>query len=802
MPKFEFTTPSGKFELEGPEGFDQEKAIQKFKQMKPELFTGAAIKPQTKEEPVYDPMGSYTGMTASYDPYSAASKQPYSETLKSLGKVGRGAIIGGVSAIPGAVGDIESLGRAGLNLVGANVSPETFAPTTEEISKATRKMLGFKPSAEEEVGSTLGGIVGGFFGPGEVARGIKSLGETKLIGRPGIEAAKIAKTAEKEGFTVSASQAREAEPRGAELSPKEQYKLNELVSAETGEKTKNISPEFIKKRFDSLGKDYDNIYAREFQIDENIAKIVENIAKTESQLGAAGSSEVASIANNIANRYKLAKQEAEALAQQQAMIKIMSGQQTALKRGKGEFIEKTFSPGERVDAAPLTPELLRFYGARDHTNVRPITAADAPEWAPEVNKLITELTDKLGLRVRPGVYVGNGSGSYGWAHPYGHIFLNERLLPKSKDAVATALHEFGHMVEFQLFEQASRETKTAINEAWNLSKKEGIGKTVEQLRPITSEKYGVEHAKTIPQTGREKEYYLGFKEWFAEQVSRWMTTQKEPVTLAEKFFKGIADAWKAIYAKVVGHTPMAEATNKFMRENWEGKLINETITKRIFQPVESALPIAAETPSKSTLLTEPVSAIIDGKDLQRLRSYIANKAANSSDGMIRFQSRQVLNEIDNLIEKTNPSIAAKLKETNHKYRATMALKEMEKSGDTSLLKGNINPETLGRLTASEGARLTHPLAKYGEYGNVLGMRSATLPPVSEPDPIRALLNLTGRQARFLTSPLSIPLGRGRRMVQRQMTPGVVETPYYTPLSLAAPLGQLTQKKKDRKRTLK
>jgi hypothetical protein len=802
MPKFEFNTPSGKFELEGPEGFDQEKAIQKFKQMKPELFSAPAAQPQAKEEPVYDPMGSYTGVTAPSDPYAAPSKQTYSETLTSLGKVGRGAAVGGVSALPGAVGDIESLGRSGLRLAGADVSEKTFAPTTEEISKGARKFLGWKPSAEEEIGSTFGSLIGGFFGPGEYARGLKAISESKVIGRPGIQAARAAEAAEKEGIQVAAKQVREMEPKGKELSPAEQFKVNEAVTAETGEKTNSISPEFIKGRLNKLGEKYNEIYSGEFQIDENIAKIVENIARTEAQLGAAGSSDVASIASNISNRYKKAVQEAEAMAQQQTMMKIMSGQQTAFKRGKGEFVEKTFGPGERIDASPLTKELLQSYGASDHVNVRPITAADAPAWAKDVNSLITELTDKLGLRVNPGVYVGSNKGSYGWAHPYGHIFLNESLLKNSKDAVATALHEFGHMVEFQLFDQASKETKTAINQAWNESKIAGKGKTVEQLRPITSEKYGEWHAKEVPSTAKDKEYYLGFKEWFAEQASRWLTSTKEPIGLAEKFFKGIADTWKTIYAKVVGHLPMADATQKFMRENWKGKLINETITKRIFQMPEGSVVAAKDTPAKSTILTEPVIAQIEGKDLQRLRSYISEKAANSSDGMVRHQARQVLNQIDSLIEKTNPKAAASLKDTNHKYRATMALREMEMAKDPSLLRGNINPETLGKLTAGEGSRLSHPLSKWGEFGNVLNMRATNLSPVSEPDPLRSLLNLTGRWAKTLTSPVSGPAGIAQRAIQRKMTPGPVEASYFGPSSVVAPLGQLTQKKKDKRRTYK
>ena len=728
--------------------------------------------------PSYDAMGTFTG---SYEPAPVATNMPYSEQMKNLGRFGEGVAVGTVAAVPGTIGDVESLGRAGLRLAGANVSSETYAPTTEKISKESRsvlnRILGLKPSQAEELGSTFGGVLGGFIGPGAIEKGAAFAGE-KLAGRASSKAAEVAKAAEGEGFTVSSAQARAADPAGRNLSETEQMKINQKVSSETGKSTNQVDAKFIESRLDDLGKDYDKIYSNEFQIDENIASEAKKIAQIEGQLGAAGDEGVASIARNISNRWQRAKEAADSEAMSQQMMGIIKGQQTALKRGQqpqgsvGSYVYKTFSPGERIDAVPLTPQLLREYGAGNYTNVRPITAADSPAWAKDVNSLITDLTDKLGLRVRPGVYVGNGSGAYGWAHPNGHIFLSENLLKSPKDAVATALHEFGHMTEFQLFEQAPKEIKQAINDAWNASKKEGVGKTVEQLRPITSEKYGPDHAKMVPSTIRDKEYYLGFKEWFAEQVSRHLTTDVKAVTLADKFFKGIADVWKAIYQKVTGYLPKSDAIDQFMRYNWEGKLIDENSTLRIFQAPETGVvsDVAKESPSAFQGTTEPVFASIKGEDLKRLRTYISSRAANSSDGNVRFQARQVLNQIDKAIEKTNPKLAKRLQETNRKYRATLALQEMNKSGDASIAAGNISPAAIGRMLRAEGSDLSHPLSKVGEYGTTLKMRSATEDAEPQTDAVRSLLSLTGRKLRALTSPLSYPLGRGQRAIQRGMSP--------------------------------
>jgi hypothetical protein len=62
------------------------------------------------------------------------------------------------------------------------------------------------------------------------------------------------------------------------------------------------------------------------------------------------------------------------------------------------------------------------------------------------------------------------------------------------------------------------------------------------------------------------DYALDFEEWFADQVSRWFETSKEPLTEAEKFFKGIADAFKAMleYFKVKMNWKTSKAVDELL----------------------------------------------------------------------------------------------------------------------------------------------------------------------------------------------------------------------------------------------
>jgi hypothetical protein len=752
----------------------------------------------SRQTPSYDPMGGFTGYTED----AVQSTMPYGEQMSNVGAALRTGARGAAEGFFGQVGDLALMARRHDPFTLAGLMPKIPvedrpfgrelglfpAPTTEEIGKGTDWAFG-EPEENKKLFRTAGQVLGPFASPTAIGR-LGQKAADALIGRPNPGGAKVAAEAEAEGLSVRAGQIRGKKPSGEPLSLKEQEKINEEVSAVTGASTKSVDAEFIDGRLKALGKDYDIIYSGEFQIGEDVANAAKAIMEQEAAIGAAGDAGVQSIARNIFSRWNKAREDAEALAQQQQIMSTIRGQQTALKRGTGapagsggEVVMRKFGPGERIDAAPLTDDLLKLYKAGDHTNVRPITAADAPAWAKDVHAVITDLTEQLGLRVRPGVYVGNGRGSYGWAHPYGHIFLNESSLKNPADALATALHEFGHMVEFQLFGQAPTAVKQAINDAWAASKIEGAGKTVEQLRPVSASKYGPDHAAMVPTSAKDKSYYLGFSEWYAEQVSRWLTTAKEPVTVAEKFFKGIADTWKKIYQKVTGYLPMAKATDDFMRLNWNGKLINDEAVLRIFQAKEippagatpagaAAAPISggAET-AKSVALAKPVIAKIEGKDLQRLRSYIADRSVHSSDGMVRTQARRTLKQIDDAIEMTNPAKKALLQKTNTKYRATLTLKDLLESNDISLSRGsNISPQTLGRAVQASGYELTHPLAKWARYGNKLGMRSATQGAEYTRDPISNLLTRSGRLVRYL-NPLDPVWKAAQRNIQRKMTPG-------------------------------
>ena len=120
-------------------------------------------------------------------------------------------------------------------------------------------------------------------------------------------------------------------------------------------------------------------------------------------------------------------------------------------------------------------------------------------------------------------------------------------------------HEMGHMHQFEVFNKAPAETQAAIKaeyDKWLASTK---GKTAREL--INSLR-----AKTTAKTTDISEgamaadmdsYWFNFKEWYADQVSRWALTSDKPVGVVEQFFKRLADSLRAFYAKVknAGYLP-------------------------------------------------------------------------------------------------------------------------------------------------------------------------------------------------------------------------------------------------------
>ena len=209
-------------------------------------------------------------------------------------------------------------------------------------------------------------------------------------------------------------------------------------------------------------------------------------------------------------------------------------------------------------------EVYGYTGLRaaEHTDRGPV-----PEWLPSLQSVVDGLAKDLGLPITPKVWVGETtSNTEGYASSSGHIVVRSDI--PVRRVVNIILHEFGHQVDFQRFRGLDDEDKQQIRDAWR--REYGKEKTIDQIKPITSAPY--EAGIPIDKVPSDHQIYLrSFQEWFAEQAQRWITKTEEPKNFVDKFFRGSADAWKAIYAKITGHMEVTPEIDKFMRGIWEGE---------------------------------------------------------------------------------------------------------------------------------------------------------------------------------------------------------------------------------------
>ena len=663
-------------------------------------------------------------------------------------------VAGGIGAAAGLSGPsiLKGLGTA------VNFIPLPPAKVAGATLRGLGTALGAIPAAQRTAGG--GAMFGALETAGQVGEqvgvprivsesallGIPSASRTlgkALIGTTRPEITSLAKKAEDIGFVLEPAQLRRDKPLGTsgfmERAKAQNEKLaTQLASGETGVKTENITPSFLRERIKKLGDEYKEIFDRKLNIDTDLAKKLSEMVKFEQSVNPASVGPVEKAANNIIARWKDENLTQQTKGIENRINRIMQQQQNP--RG----------------GVPVMTRLKK-----DWPTLRDGTSGNVPEWFAGAESMVKELSDKLGLKVTPKVWVSESRrpGLYGMATGDGNIIINTAM--DAKGAVSTALHEFGHQAEFQLFLDSSSNVKKSVMNAFNEQKK-GLtpGMTVEQFRPFTAAKYSEEQRKQVPSSKDVNKYYNSFEEWFAEQTSRWITTTKQPTNLVEKFFAGVSNIWKEIYQKVVGHVPIAKDVDQFFRTNWKGDLL---------APINAEAPTAvsfAETPS---IPSEQIVAKIDGKELQRLRSDMTRIARTAVDGNDRRIAGEFVNAIDSAIGRYDPKLLERLRTTNRQYAATSVLGEGIEKGWVS--QGAVSLQGMGEHLANNiygfgVGTAQHPLYDLGYMGRALRIRSRVEgSEFSKYDAVSALL---GRSRQTLGSIVGTR-SQAARSIQRKLS---------------------------------
>lgn len=293
-------------------------------------------------------------------PYAAYARTRVGrpQDIPAVSEAGRQIPAGMIAGIPGFVGDIETLGRAGLRFAGADVEPRSTFPTTERVGEA---FFGEPETKAGRIGREVGAILSPLGAVSGAVRGVGRLGRA-VVGESAPQTERLAQAAERLGFKLEPMQVRADVPRGSpgfgERAIAENQRLaNELASRATGVTTNEITPAFIGKRLEALGDDYNKIFNRQFQLDGTIMGSMQNMADFERAVSPATVTGVRSAADNILDRFKAAGnparlpiegRELQALRDRMSYI-ARTAEQGQVRFRAGQFVDEIDATIARTD---------------------------------------------------------------------------------------------------------------------------------------------------------------------------------------------------------------------------------------------------------------------------------------------------------------------------------------------------------------------------------------------------------------------------------------------------------------------
>jgi hypothetical protein len=274
--------------------------------------------------------------------------------------------------------------------------------------------------------------------------------------------------------------------------------------------------------------------------------------------------------------------------------RFASSEIAALQKAKREDVKREEDLAKKYPAGPFTNAKSNVV-AGDNINPRYVA-------------YLKDLMDSLGLKdINTFFFTGKDIENFPekfhlhgrYARPYEMLAVgNEtkgattRMGPDYKDfflyirddmdpdlTIEIIAHELGHMIQHIAFETASAKEKQAVvdeYDAWLASNK---GKNMRELVPNLRNRRGTElmEQSGIPDVTtdqlktKQQQYWLGFSEWFADNVSRWATTADKPLTIAEKFFSRVAQMMRDLVAITTGRKfPPSRAVAEFLENMGPG----------------------------------------------------------------------------------------------------------------------------------------------------------------------------------------------------------------------------------------
>lgn len=147
---------------------------------------------------------------------------------------------------------------------------------------------------------------------------------------------------------------------------------------------------------------------------------------------------------------------------------------------------------------------------------------------------------------------------------------------------ATLAHEFGHVVKTERFDSAPALTQLGLVTAYEKFRTDA--RQFEKLRDAITQRDNfisayfnvrrIGEQNLLNMAPEQRQYWLGFEEWFAEQVAKWMTTDEKPLNFVDRFFSALGKQIREIYAAFRMKFGLAARPEQLVAD-WLNSLIEE-----------------------------------------------------------------------------------------------------------------------------------------------------------------------------------------------------------------------------------
>lgn len=145
-------------------------------------------------------------------------------------------------------------------------------------------------------------------------------------------------------------------------------------------------------------------------------------------------------------------------------------------------------------------------------------------------------------------------GQWGGTKDFIIVYDSSRTLEQNIETIA---HELGHIVETVAYENASSDVRNEIQTEYEKWFRENKGKTAREIVRATRNRASATDAiiyhPAYKFEGKDLEYWTSFGEWFADNVSKWATTNQKPMTVVQKFFADVARKIRKLVAELTGN---------------------------------------------------------------------------------------------------------------------------------------------------------------------------------------------------------------------------------------------------------